>query len=65
MKTESLAGKTPIQALLAQFDAEELHWSTRVSTQGHLTHLFFAFREAIDLYQAYPEVLLLDCMYFS
>ncbi len=63
LRTETLAGRTPIQALVAQLDEHELFTATRIDLDGHLTHLFFAFREAVDLYKSYPEVLLFDCTY--
>jgi hypothetical protein len=35
----------------------------KLDTDNHVTHLFFASRQSLDLYHCYPEVLLLDCTY--
>ncbi len=63
MQVESLAGRTPIHELMAQLDADQLHTATKLNVDGHLTHLFFAFQDAVKLYNVYPEVLLPDCTY--
>ncbi len=63
LRTETLAGRTPIQALLGQLDQQNIHTKTQMDADIHLIHFFFAFREAVTVYIAYPEVFLLDCTY--
>ncbi len=48
---------------MVQLDTDQLYTSTKLDVDGHLTHLFFAFQDAVKLYKAYAEVFLLDCMY--
>ncbi len=60
---ESLDGRTPIQALLLQFAADDFVWEYKLDTEGHVTHLFFASHRSLHLFLLYPEVLLLDCTY--
>lgn len=43
---------------MAELDEGELHIGSRVNRDGHLTHLFFAFHVAMQLFEAYLEVLL-------
>ncbi len=59
----ALNGRTPIQALVQQLRVEDFHWNLRTDAEGHVTHLFFAYRESLQLYQSFPEVLLIDCTY--
>ena len=63
IRTETLAGRTPIAALAEQLDAGEFSWEVVTTEQGHITHLFFAAHKSLALYERYPEVLLLDCTY--
>ncbi len=63
IRTETLAGRTPISALAEQLDANEFSWQVKTDNQGHITHLYFAERNNLALYKRYPEVLLLDCIY--
>lgn len=63
IRTEALAGQTPLQALVGHLEAEQFVWNVNTTPQGHLTHLFFASHQALRLFESYPEVLLLDCTY--
>ena len=63
LRAEALEGRTPVQALVEKLDTDQFYWQVEKDTAGHVTHLFFAFRESLALYRAYPEVLLLDCTY--
>lgn len=63
IRGETLAGKTPIQALVDQLQDDKFKWRVKTDRDGHVTHLIFAALESLSLYQAYPEVLLLDCTY--
>ncbi len=60
---QQLAGRTPIQSLLANFAMDDFVSEHKLDTDNHVTHLFFASRQSLDLYHCYPEVLLLDCTY--
>lgn len=60
---ETLAGRTPIQALLEELKEENFIWKVETDTGNHITYLLFAGRKAVSLFKAYPEVLLLYCTY--
>jgi hypothetical protein len=59
----ALNGRTPIQALVQQLKDDDFHWNVLTDNQGHVSHLFFAYWKSLQLYQSYPEVLLIDCTY--
>jgi hypothetical protein len=63
IRNEALNGQTPIQALVEQMQADDFCWSVQHDERGHVTHLFFAYRKSLEMYQTYPEVLLIDCTY--
>jgi hypothetical protein len=63
MLSEALGGRTPIQALVEQMQADDFSWSVQHDAQGHVTHLFFAYKKSVEMYFSYPEVLLIDCTY--
>lgn len=63
IRAENLAGKTPIQTLIEELEEKEFVWEVKTNEAGRITHLFFAPRQGLALYQAYPEVPLLDCTY--
>jgi histone-lysine N-methyltransferase SETD2 len=65
LRATELAGRTPIQALLDEFQADSFHCQCKTDDAGHVTHLFFAAESSIELFQAYPEVILMDCTYNS
>ena len=58
-----MAGRTSIQALTKKLSTDQFHWAVEKDYTGHITYLFFAFKESLALYYAYPEVFLLDCIY--
>jgi hypothetical protein len=59
----ALNGRTPIQVLLSHFQTDDFVWNKQHDQHGHVTHLFFSYRKALDLYRAYPDVLLIDSTY--
>ncbi len=63
MRGNALSGRTPIQALVEQMQADDFYWSVQHDAQGHVTHLFFAYKKSLLMYQSNPEVLLIDCTY--
>ena len=63
IRTEALGGRTSIQALIEELEEENFIWKVETDTGNHVTHLLFAARKAVALFEAYPEVLLLDCTY--
>jgi len=63
-KKELLAGLTPIQALVNMPENEEdWHVQYSIDSQDQVTNLFFTHKLAIELLQARPDVLLIDCTY--
>jgi hypothetical protein len=63
IRAENLNRRTPIQSLVAQMNFDDYVWNVQSSPDGHVTHLFFAHKGSLELYRAYPEVLLIDCTY--
>jgi hypothetical protein len=63
LRNVALAGRTPIQALVEQLGVEDFVWHVQADNEGHVTQLFFAYKDALTLYESYPEVLLIDCTY--
>jgi hypothetical protein len=63
-KSEQLGGLTPIEALVKRL-TEDSDWALDYSTNGvgAVTRLFFAYKPAIQLAKAYPEILLADATY--
>jgi hypothetical protein len=61
MQNEALNGQTPILALLKQMQADDFHWEVQHDEHGHVTHLYFAYRKSLEMYQSYLNVLLIDC----
>lgn len=60
-KSEQLGGLTPIEALVKRL-TEDGDWALDYNTNsvGAVTRLFFAYKPAIHLAKAYPEILLAD-----
>jgi hypothetical protein len=48
---------------LSLFQTDDFLWNKQQDQHGHVTHLFISFGKALDLYRAYPEVLLIDSTY--
>jgi hypothetical protein len=63
IRADALNGRTPIQALISHFSEDDFVWSEKHDGHGHVTHLFFSYKKALDLYRFYPEVLLIDSTY--
>src|SRR5207248_1722038 len=59
----NLAGRSPMEALIATLDRGEFHYNYRTDVLGRVTHLFFAHPKSVELLRRYPDVLLLDCTY--
>ncbi len=59
----ALNDRTPMQALGQQLRGEDFHWNLRTDAEGHVTRLFFAYRESIQFYQSFPEVLHINFTY--
>jgi hypothetical protein len=63
IRSSNLNGRTPTQALVAEMSSDDYIWNAPSGLDGHVTHLFFAPRQLLELYKTYPEVLLIDCTY--
>jgi len=63
IRKENLAGKTPIESLIAILKESDYVFNYRTDNIGRITHLFFAHPKSIELFNRYPHVLLLDCTY--
>ena len=63
LRRQTLAGRTPIQALLDELKEGNFQHDYKCDTEGHITHLFFAHPLSITLTRTYPTVLLMDCTY--
>jgi hypothetical protein len=49
--------------LLSQFEADNSLWDYKLDADDYVTHISFAYCHCLDLFELYPEVLLLDCTY--
>ncbi len=65
MRTQLLDGRTPMQALVESFDADNFVWKVKKENSCQVTHLFFAHRKSFELFATYPEVLVMECTYKS
>ena len=69
IRAEDLAGKTPTEALFDLLQGTEENpskWQcgARINTKTRrVLQLFFAYKPAINLMHAYPDVLMADCTY--
>jgi hypothetical protein len=63
IKAKNLAGKTPMEALIDQLSHSNYISDYRTDSIGRVTHLFFAHPRSVELFQQYPDILLLDCTY--
>jgi hypothetical protein len=63
LKARNLAGKTPIEALITQLSTSNYISSCKTDSAGCVSHLFFANPRSVELFQQYPDILLLDCTY--
>jgi len=63
IRTQELNGRTPIEALLDEFEVNGVRHALKVNEEGHISHLFFAFLAAVELLQEFPGVLLMDSTY--
>jgi hypothetical protein len=52
--------RTPIQAPVEQMQSDNLYWNVKHDERGHVTHLLFAYKKLLEMYQSYPDVLLMD-----
>lgn len=59
---ERLNGKNPAEALLDMME-DSGYYGYCVAHSDRMTKLFFAHFKSIELAQAFPEVLLIDCTY--
>ncbi|KAL2888806.1 putative Mutator-like element transposase [Ceratocystis lukuohia] len=63
IRRDSRQGESPIHALTNQLDKEGFWSRVQYGSDNHVTAIFFAHRDSLAYLRAYPEVLLLDCMY--
>ena len=63
VRLKNLAGRSPMEALIAALKGGGLRFNYRTDATGRITHLFFAHPKSVDLLTKYPDVLLLDCTY--
>ncbi|ETL86228.1 hypothetical protein L917_14330 [Phytophthora nicotianae] len=52
-----------MEYLLDQLSSDEYYSAYAVDSLNQLTHLFMAYKPAIEIYKAHPDVLQLDCIY--
>ena len=62
-RQKSLAGRTPIQALVDKLKEGNFVYKYKCDDTGCITHLFFAHNESVALTRQFPSVLLMDCTY--
>ncbi|RFU34331.1 hypothetical protein B7463_g2029, partial [Scytalidium lignicola] len=62
-RLRALAGRTPIQWLLAKLKERGFNPSYLTNSTNNLTHLFYVHPKALELYQQHPDILLMDCTY--
>lgn len=62
-QVESLAGCTPIQALLQDLTTGALFYQYCTNKKGHVTHLFMVHPRSIELFSEHHDILLLDYTY--
>ena len=63
LRLKNLAGRSPMEALIATLQAGTFHFNYRTDAIGRVTHLFFAHPKSVELLLKYSDVLLLDCTY--
>lgn len=64
LRREELKGKTPTDALVDMMnESGDYAMAVETDDERHVNMLFFSHFKAIELAQAYPEVLLIDCIY--
>jgi len=63
LRKEKLNGRTPIQTLIDELSVDNYMFDFQSDDEGHITHLFFAHQESIELTRTYSFVLLMDCTY--
>jgi hypothetical protein len=60
----TLAGRTPVQALMASLEtSDDWTYYRELDPSGRVLALFLAHRSSIELLQGSPEILVLDCTY--
>ncbi len=60
---KALNRQTPIQVLVKNMSSDSILRKVQHDNCRHVTHLFFAYRRLLDMYQSYPEVLLINNTY--
>jgi hypothetical protein len=63
LKLQQLNGCTPIQSLLTEFATDDFVSQHMLDIENRVTHLFFASRQSLELYNLYPDVPLLARTY--
>ena len=63
LQLQNLAGRSPIEAMVYELKQMDFFYQYKTLDTGEVTHVFFAHPKSIELYQWYPEVLLMDCTY--
>jgi hypothetical protein len=63
LRQDLLAGRTPVQTILAELREDSFANNYETDMEGHLTKLFFASPHSLAMFKRYPEVLILDCTY--
>jgi len=63
IRMQELNGRTPIEALLDEFEVNNVRNALKRDEEERITHLFFAFPTAVELLQEFPGVLLMDSTY--
>jgi hypothetical protein len=52
-----------MESLIATLEQGVYKFNYRTDPVGHVTHLFFTHPKSVELFQQYPDVLLMNCTY--
>jgi hypothetical protein len=63
MRTEELAGRSPVDALLDNLQENSWIYHVEANESGNITGLFFAHPESVTLANQYNHVVVMDCTY--
>ena len=63
VRDNSLAGRTPMETLLDELQANNILHTYDRDDQGQITKLFFALSYCVQLARIFPHVMIMDCTY--
>jgi len=59
----TLGARSRIEHLVCLLRGPDYRSAVQLDGEGHLTHLFFAFKETLEIFAANHDVLVMDCTY--